>query len=1071
MKKLIILVFVAASALVLATGCDTILGILSPNSGKDNASTETYADTVVNSFIGQLTAGNSRALSRSMVYSLSPSQITLIKTKAIAQIKADNLYSSNKIDLILVSMLDGVKTAVVTINQTGDATVVLAVAAKSAVISIGSADPSVNFSASAVDAKGIVATITAKAIDVVVSVAPSTAASAMKAEVISQAVEGIDKATRLTTSAPAVVHAIVVTVVNKTVSAKTGSADYKPDDLAAMVRAATDAAYTWSTADKAGMAGAIASAAAEQVCTKVTDTVEAKKLFSRIAECVTSSNADAEDLISTELSNAIANAANAVKTGSADAATIGAVITAVKKETSPVALATAKVQSSAVSPVPTLAVSSAGTVVLVSSGSTAGTLDTSTSIAAPYDVSWDAMSLGAPEPTAVAGSATQDYSVSITLPGTYTYRLTIQNQGGAKSSSAVVNIIASWTLKAADSYNVAMQALIRKDYNTARTTFDAIAADTNNSDKNTASVWSAFLGMAALSVNPDIVSLMQTNIGMAGYPSDLNTLLGDTWFNQQWYESKLGFVDYGTVSAAQTAHLTEYFVRCDLNALLTVNPIYSYTAASGPKTGSDNGGFVGWNNDGTYYVRFHPEPDANGYVYASVNGTKLTSMPPLTARAFVRYDNLVDLTQPWGYLPTMNAPSWAASLVKYQGLSASAYPLYALANIINSNPAGFNAMVDKVLSGALGADFDAAVAKLKILDTTSAVIVPADLIKAFSSSGMTTTMPTTMPTIILDKPLLLAFAGAMEMLKGLVQYVASYDFSVDLTALNASTRDGIFGGLASTTGTYGGIPPLAKQAMQAYPNGLVGTNLLKDHSQPTRDNSRASIATGIQDIHDAAVGIADNFTSGDYNSYLPTGSLMPDGTPLTGKAIADQLITPYLASAQNLHEAIMTSATPFTLSIPTGGGSSPMTVTAYPGVIFDSTGKAGVAYFSLQNIFEFDGTGKKLKLYMLDATYDGVRHSWTNNSITYDETKLTGSATSTVYQGLAIKLNLANLEKLYPDLGTTLENMGDPVLALGGIPVYTVNTDTTGTNVVYSPFNPNDTPLLFTWMFGYGAPK
>ncbi len=86
------------------------------------------------------------------------------------------------------------------------------------------------------------------------------------------------------------------------------------------------------------------------------------------------------------------------------------------------------------------------------------------------------------------------------------------------------------TSSASDYVNAGVADLTAQDFSAAQAQFVlALAKDPTNVD---AKVWKAFLDLSSLSVNPDIVSLFQTNVGFSGYPSDPNSLLKGTWFNK-----------------------------------------------------------------------------------------------------------------------------------------------------------------------------------------------------------------------------------------------------------------------------------------------------------------------------------------------------------------------------------------------------------------------------------------------------------------------------------------------------------------------------------------------------------
>jgi hypothetical protein len=1035
--KRCIAIAIGLSIVVMLAGCGAIFG----NGGGSDKPTP-YSETVVDTFIAQLTASSTaRDISRSMTVAVTADQIQLIRTKALAQIKADNLTDSKLVDSILGSMLDGVSTAVTTINLTSDASGVLAIAARSAVISIGTAT---SFS-SGTTAKDAVAKITVKALDVLVAVAPVSVLADLKAKVVSEAVSGIDKASdSLKSSASDIVQAIVVKVVDKSV----GSSSYTPDDLANMLQAATASSYAWSSASSSGLATKVAQAAAGEVATVCSsDTSSASNFYSKIAISVSSGVPKDKSTETSTLANDIHTAVTDGGGKDSDVPDLSAILS----EITPTAAATAKIGSG--SALKALTMSEAATVTLLSTGSVAG---------APYteiSTEWACVSGGGPVPA-------KD-SVTITKSGTYVYQLTVYNKGGLKKATDEVTIAANIsTTTVTGSLDKAMLYLKGQNFNSAKTEFAAVIASSSSSaaDKSSARGWKAFLDLASLSVNADIVSLFQTNFGFTGYPSDLNTLISKSWFTKQWYNPKRAFVSYGTVAQAKADGLGEFFSRCDVSLDSTKDLWISYwTQAEPSHSSSIQGSFSGWSDSGSYFIGYGRNDDGSYYPYSYVSSNyPAFDAPPDTASAYVRYEGLVDLTKPWGMLPAISAPSWATSLIKYQASSVSALPFYVLTNVIDRNTGGFDGIIDKALSGAFGADFDSVIGAINGLGDDLSVVVPDDLIAAYAGSGPGF-------AITIDKPILLAFAGQLEMLKGLAQYVASYKFNVDLTPFKI---DGLFGSLETyKQGSANSLPSLAVSLMRAYPGGIPGTNLLKDRSQVTRTASRTSIATGVQYIHDAASSIADKFKAGGYSVYLEKYNDLSGDAAITGEQFASDYLTPNLATAQDLHDAIITSSKSVTISVPTG--STKQSLVVYPGVLFDS------AFFSPSSLLEFDGS-TKAKLYLLKASCDSSSGEWTNNSIVYDTGVLLGSATSTEYQGLAMKMNLAKLETLYPDLETFLTNVGAKIgsdvgafdiMHVGQLRSVEAGPGWSNTTVSIEAFDPNAPNVkVFKWICGYGAP-
>ncbi len=963
-----------------------------------------YSTTVVNDFIALLNSSN--LSSRAISVKLSSTQISYIRSTAIARISTDGLTNSTDVSKILGSMIDGAGTAIETINSTADATGVLAIAARSAVMTIDSASTTQLAGSSAQD---VVARITTSTVKKVSDVASDSMALSIKAEIVSEAVSAIGSTTTLKTSTT-LVAAIVTSVVTQ--ESAVGS-----DSVRAVLAAATTAAYGLAnapatTAASLAIAATTAIATVAQNNSSVQSTVTA--LYAAVAVSI-SENAPNSDVanLSTTITTAVSDAGGS-------ASDIPSNLDTIISEMAPTAKASAS---------PT-GLTAAGTITLSSSGSTAGS---------PYSAftySWACVFGHGPT---VAPNGTIEF-LTPSSSGSYVYRLTVQNAGGNKIDTADVSITVAIPEPTTHSIAQAISYIEAGDYDAAKAELLAVSVS-SSAEAGQAKLWKTFLDLASVAVNKDIVSLAQDNFGFVGYPNTLKTLFSDAWFSKQWYGSRQGFVKYGTVAQAKAAKLYEFYVPFTESSSTSDGFIWGYSLNSDNASSGVWSYFAAWSDSSTQLARVDYYDSSEQY---TVSGSSSIALPPDTSTAYVKYDNITDLANPASMLPAISAPSWASSLVKYQGNSLSAYPLYIIANVIDRNPSGLNAMVDKVLSGAFGSDFDSVVAAIKDMPSSLSITIPGSMTENDDFD------------LAISKDELLAYAGSLEILKGYFQYIASYNFNTDLSAFKI---DELFGGLSTNIGSYGDdLPSYALTIMNAYPKGILGTGILANRSQATRNASRASIVQGVTDIYTAGTALSAKLKDGSYDTLLTMAHSKMTGEDLAG------IIDGYLPSAKALYEAIADSAKSVSVSI-----SDTETVTATPGAIFDG------AFFSPANLFELQGV-EKIKLYFWTGTED-YHEGWTYTGLVDDQATLTGTATNDTYRGFAMKLNLTNLAKAYPGIGDLLDSSPDmnPLGVAGAFPVGSFGTDWSGDDgthtVTYDPFDPVSIQVrTMKWLCGYGVP-
>jgi hypothetical protein len=471
--------------------------------------------------------------------------------------------------------------------------------------------------------------------------------------------------------------------------------------------------------------------------------------------------------------------------------------------------------------------------------------------------------------------------------------------------------------------NTGIENLTAKKFTEARASFAlALASDPTNVD---AQVWKALLDAANRAVNPDIVSLFKENFGFSGYPSDLTSLLSSTFLSTQIYYSKNGFVPIASEAGfQQSIYLRGTFTPNSsgkyINYYNFSNPSNSSTCEQGTFSFSDAGDSV---------VCFYY--DEAGYYASYDNSVKLSSYS--SATRYVEVATLADLSKPYALLPEISVPSWAPSLKDNNSISA--YAMKILANVVDRNTTGINGIVDKVLSGAFGSDFDTVIAAIRALPSGASVTVPAALLSAYSGGSAPSY------TIAINKDELLAFAGQQELMKGLVQYVASYNltYPIGVFALDYNNPE-------LNKDTDGdGISDWAESYMSTTVSPLVtSSGLLTDRSQATRTAAKTTIVTAMDDLYTAATNISAELkkTSGAYSAYFTAES-----TAAADMAATIDAVTPEVQAAKNAISG--GGGYSYTYSVTNKGVTTSKTVTVYPSKIFDS------AIFSFPSLFEYSG--------------------------------------------------------------------------------------------------------------------
>jgi hypothetical protein len=664
------------------------------------------------------------------------------------------------------------------------------------------------------------------------------------------------------------------------------------------------------------------------------------------------------------------------------------------------------------------------------------------------------------------------------VQATSNFTLTVSNKGGKLSTTAKVTV----TISAATGTNVdvssdvkaGQEALLKQQWTTAKTSFtSALVKNPNDTD---AKIWSAVVDLASLTVNPQLVDLLQNRIGLIDYPSDMETLLNKGWLTASAYNYHTGFI----METAYNAN-SNYYVRgkvtpatpnsymwvdaCDAKGnwvyptgTFTPDPqgdlyAYNWTVASTASAGYTY----------TYASDYAKTHAGDGTVYyRNYNFLNADSISPLPRLAPVTGFQRVE------YLDAGTAPSST-------DFGPVDYARLLVANLIARNPLGANAIVDQVLNGPLGASFDTILKRIDSLSATDRTEIPATYI-TLASGGVSAVTHAQLPsfTVSIGKPELLLLTAQLRSIKSFVQYLGSVDLNYPLGQAFVNSINTA----RSVDANNNGVDD-ATEAIYATTPGLYHTTLFTTRNAALRTASRDTFAAALTDVSTSMDLYASAFgdPNSNYAAYLALYAPENPNASVTASKILS-VVTPVvqnLKAQADLVKAAVVNNTPLNLSDevlhPTYNSSNPMGIvdllagnvdttkyhTALPGAIwannvmdlrfwFQSNATTGFqlyvqrsgssssstssgAYFS-ENDFAFllpaDRSQMTAKAYNLAATPTG------NNTYRY------------LYAGLAFALNLNALQTFYPE--ATL-------------------TDSRGLGLV--PFGPGWNVVRSNWVDGY----
>lgn len=372
------------------------------------------------------------------------------------------------------------------------------------------------------------------------------------------------------------------------------------------------------------------------------------------------------------------------------------------------------------------------------------------------------------------------------------------------------------------------RAFGRRHYSNARAKFTAaLAVDPSY---NEAKVWKALLDLAYGAVDSDVVSLMRDYLGISGYPDDLETLFSYSWFTEQWYSNRSGFI-----VADEDSNVDSYFIRGNLVNGLRYEGYYEYETGDYLYQASD---FLP-SDSGRYLREYDAESVPAGYV------------------KYIRLQNFADASNPMEFLlPAMRRPEWADFLGEPSVVNL---PVLAIANVIQGNQAGFDALLEHLLSGVYSNGFDTFMTTIRALPVDFRITIPAAIYDAYG-------VPSPGFDIQVGKSELLALASTQVVMKSLVQLLSSYEWNYPLALGMFDYMDVVF---QNNDADRDGLSDIVEAILDDPDNpGPFVSQLLKDRSQARRSAAKITMLQAMDDVIDSAELFISGLRNGDYSDIF-----------------------------------------------------------------------------------------------------------------------------------------------------------------------------------------------------------
>jgi hypothetical protein len=425
-----------------------------------------------------------------------------------------------------------------------------------------------------------------------------------------------------------------------------------------------------------------------------------------------------------------------------------------------------------------------------------------------------------------------------------------------------------------DHVKAGIQELIDRDYTGAKTEF-ATAIALNSAD-NDAKLWVSLMDLATVSVDPAVVDLFKNRLGFVDYPSAMDQLFSDGWFNGEFYLPHGGFA----LVDGSTDPMATRFVRGDLSP--TVVCPYSVSCYDSTYNYSSTTMAFVPNDAGQYYASWWYEDNGGYWEY------KTSSDEPSLAKYVQRYD-IIDSASTKLMLPKLEIPAWYASFANHAAgdlINVNEYGMILMANVASRNPNGLNAILDSVKTVALGSSLNQLIARIESLSDTERIYLPWNLLESYAGTARPPAMAGKYVT--LGKPELLLFAAQLKIHQATVQYLSSVNMDspdfVGKIADYLATQD-----MDDTEDAdLDGIPN-ALEGFYAATDGFFNSTLLTNRSANIADRaaSKASVLEAIADLESAGALLKLQWadSASYYNDMATTLEMPAEARDVVGPAI------------------------------------------------------------------------------------------------------------------------------------------------------------------------------------------
>jgi uncharacterized repeat protein (TIGR02543 family) len=489
-------------------------------------------------------------------------------------------------------------------------------------------------------------------------------------------------------------------------------------------------------------------------------------------------------------------------------------------------------------------------------------------------------------------------------------------------------------------------SLLDEAYDSAMASYEKAYLKAPNEPK--AVVYSSLSKLASIAVDSKVKTLFQEHLGVDHYPGTLQSLISGNWlaeYHDEYFQT--GYYDY------QSGYYCSWY---------------------GPHPDGHGGS---WMPDeitmpGYYYNNGYYDEIAGGWV----NNYTLVSTTPIYG------------SDGYSTLPGLSVPDWLKETQGYQdeltstGLeSPTTWTMTLFANLLDKNITGLNNLFDDILNSVFGESFEEAARRVGTLDYADSIVLERAVVDKFGLDDLFEG-----DTVYLGRAELDLVIASLRILKASLEWLASYDWTTDLSFLKAdwTNEEGIMDKL--TTIDVNGLP-FRNNFLKARYNGMM-------------DKARDDYLSAIRAAYNAYDHIGDKGNFPDAaKDFLEDYRWIKNGL-LTLEAAIEQGTVFYIPEEEPSGDTWPTTAANTLFGIDMGKFFTP-------------------GFFSPENIFELRSSGIP-EFY----GYTGERRYWDGGSYVTDpekQGKIESLADFADYESFGFALNTEYLKELVKGLDPDIE--------------------------------------------------